>query len=263
MTPLLAALVAIVVHDEAAMRAAPEPAASRQAVLWRGDWLEVRGQAGDFVKVYDHQRERPGYIRSWLVRTYDDGDETNTSALKAVIDYLRPMPGAESLGIGYSALFLRVAPPKEIDAEIFSALGEMAHRLALRASGKGPRPLDRAIAHHLEVARRYGIKFNSIANPDDAKARARLCYDGEAFRQVLALKASADQKAMAALGLTDPACAPDGLGATMLICQTMTAALMMIQIQFRRPLCSSASPKRIGRSPTSQDFPTIELKRTT
>lgn len=39
----IAVTAAIVSGDHVALRASPERTAAQQAVLWKGDWLEVRG----------------------------------------------------------------------------------------------------------------------------------------------------------------------------------------------------------------------------
>ncbi|NJD08572.1 MAG: hypothetical protein FIA97_19055, partial [Methylococcaceae bacterium] len=61
-------LIAIVASDQTALRAAPRDSAPAQAVLWQGDSLEIRGEKGDFLQVYDHRHERAGYIRATRVR---------------------------------------------------------------------------------------------------------------------------------------------------------------------------------------------------
>jgi hypothetical protein len=58
------------------------------------------------------------------------------------------------------------------------------------------------IAAHLEVVASYGVGVRSREHD----GRMQLCYDGEAFRRVLALASSDEQKARAALGLTRPEC---------------------------------------------------------
>src|SRR5262249_51356357 len=58
------------------------------------------------------------------------------------------------------------------------------------------------IAAHLEVVAGYGVAIRSF----EQNGRMQLCYDGEAFRRVLALKSSDEQKARAALALTRPEC---------------------------------------------------------
>src|SRR5262249_61067075 len=96
-----------------------------------GDWLEVRGELRGRLKVYDHRRERPGYVLPSQVRTYPL-DESAAPALHAIVDFLRDQPGSESLGIGYVALYLKVAPAAAIGPDVFDALGTMAERLARR-----------------------------------------------------------------------------------------------------------------------------------
>jgi len=63
-------LVALVADDPAVLRNAPRDDAPAQATLWRGDWLEVRGETACFLRVYDHRHERPGYIRPMIVRVH-------------------------------------------------------------------------------------------------------------------------------------------------------------------------------------------------
>ncbi len=205
--------VALVTDNQTALRAAPHETAPRQAVLWEGDWLEVRGERQGFLQVYDHRRERPGYVHPWQVRTYPL-DESSAPALRAVLDYLKAGPGHESLGIGYAALYLRVAPPALVDADLFASLGLIADRLAQRASTLVAGRNDLTTAAYLEVAESYGVHFHSF----DAGGHTRVCYDGEAERRVLALVAAAPQKngasvqaADAALSLTDPACVDPAL----------------------------------------------------
>ncbi|HET8747045.1 MAG TPA: hypothetical protein VFM98_15705, partial [Ramlibacter sp.] len=65
-----------------------------------------------------------------------------------------------------------------------------------------------ALSAHLEVARGYGVKFASY----EQDGRMRICYDGDAFRRVLALPATPPQQARAVLALTQPACADPALG---------------------------------------------------
>ena len=192
---------AIVVQDQIPLRAAARDSAQQQAVLWQGDALEVRGQRMDYLQVYDHRRERAGYVRASQVRQLplqadDAGD------LLAVVHFLRDTPGAEALGIGYAAAYLKAAPAAAIGADAFDALGTMADRLARRASSHHAKADDAVIAAHLEVAASYGVVIKSFEHD----GRMQLCYDGEAFRRVMALKASDAEKARAALALTRPEC---------------------------------------------------------
>lgn len=136
MTIIAAAVVlAIVTQDQAALRASPKDTAQQQAVLWQGDSLEIRGEKQDFLQVYDHRRERAGYIRASQVRKVSLAP-ADAPELLSVVRFLRDTPGAESLGIGYAAAYLKAAPAAAITAEPFDALGSMADRLARRASSK-------------------------------------------------------------------------------------------------------------------------------
>jgi hypothetical protein len=211
----LAVTVALVVQDQAPLRASPHEAAPRQTTLAAGDWLEVRGERQGYLQVYDHRRERPGYVRAAAVRAYDGASpESQAPKLATLVDYFRDVPGQESLGIGHAALFLRVAPPAAIGADVFDALGTMAERLGRRAStggGSAARAADVALAAQVEVAESYGLRFARF----EAEGRTQVCYDGEAFRRVLALSdASAPARVRAALGLTDPRCVDPALGST-------------------------------------------------
>jgi hypothetical protein len=201
-------LVAIVAEDPAVLRNAPRDDAPAQAALWRGDWLEVRGETQGFLKVYDHRHERPGYVRPQLVRVHRL-DEASAPELGAVVRFLRDAGGSESLGIGYAALFLRAAPAGADTAEVLAAIGTMADRLARRASGRRTTSKDAALAGQLEVAASYGVRFDSVDGDAEHGDTGRLCYDGEAWTRVLALPgASPVDKARAALFLASTRCQP-------------------------------------------------------
>jgi hypothetical protein len=192
-------VIALVVQDQAPLRAAPQDSAARQATLWQGEWLEVRGERQGFIQVYDHRRERPGYVRSHQVRVYRL-DETSVARLQAVVEFLKDTSGSEALGIGYAAALLRAAPASQVGPELFDALGTMADRLARRATSN--KTNDAALAAHLDVAASYGVKLVSF----EREGRTRVCYDGEAFRRVLALGGSPEVRVRAALALTRPEC---------------------------------------------------------
>ena len=203
-------IIAIVTQDQAAMRAAPKDSAQQQVVLWQGDSLEIRGERKDYLQVYDHRRERAGFIKASQVRMLRTGPDDATDNL-TIVRFLRDTPGAESLGISYVAAYLKAVPANQISAEAFDALGTMAERLARRSSqlstpsattGKTGKQAEATIAAHMEVARYYGIQFTNI----ERDARMQVCYDGEAFRRVLAMNAGQEQKARAALALTRPDC---------------------------------------------------------
>ncbi|WP_211441798.1 SH3 domain-containing protein [Collimonas humicola] len=195
------ALVAIVTQDNAALRAAPRESAQQQAVLWQGDSLEVRGEKMDYLQVYDHRREHGGYIRASQVRT-QSLEPKDAPDLLAVVRFLRDTPGAEALGISYAAAYLKAAPAEAIGPEPFDALGTMADRLARRASAKRGKADDTVLSAHLEVASSYGIGMQGF----ERDGRVQLCYNGEAFRRVLAMKSNDGQRARAALALTRPEC---------------------------------------------------------
>ena len=127
MSTLAAALtvMALVTQDQTTLRAAPRDSAAQQAVLWQGDSLEIRGEKGDFLQVYDHRHERAGYVRASQVRRQSIKTE-DAAELLSVVRLLRDTPGSEALGIGYVAAFLSAAPATSIDSEIFDALGSMA-----------------------------------------------------------------------------------------------------------------------------------------
>src|SRR5579859_7961293 len=199
--PAIAVVVALVVQDQAPLRSSPHESAPRQTALAPGEWLEVRGEQRGYLQVYDHRLERPGYVRPAHVRRYAV-DESSAGPLGALIEYLRDAPGQESLGIGYVALYLRSAPPQAIGAEEFDALGTMAERLAHRASARVAAAGDASLPAQIDVAESYGVRFVRY----EEEGRIRVCYDGEAFRRVLALGGSGPARVRAALGLTDPAC---------------------------------------------------------
>jgi len=194
-------VTAIVTQDQAPLRASARSSAQQQAVLWRGDSLEVRGKRMDYLQVYDHRRERAGFVRASQVRILPLRAE-DAPDLLAVVRFLRDTPGAEALGIGYAAAYLKAAPADAIGAEPFDAIGTMADRLARRASSNQSKVNDTVIAAHLEVAASYGVAIRSF----DLDGRMQLCYDGEAFRRVLALNATDEEKARAALALTRQEC---------------------------------------------------------
>jgi hypothetical protein len=202
----VALVAAVIAGDHVVLRASPARTAAQQAVLWRGDWLEVRGEQRGWLKVYDHRHERPGWVARPAARTVEL-DEASAPALRAVVEFLRDAPGSESLGIAYAGLYMKVAPRGGIDASLLVALGTMADRLGHRASSEAA---DGHAAQQLEVAQSWGIGFASVERAEGI----RTCYDGAAFRQALALAPAAADLATAVLGLTDPACEPRILGAT-------------------------------------------------
>lgn len=200
------ATMAIVTQDQAALRAGPRDSAAQQAVLWQGDALEVRGRRMDYLQVWDHRRERAGYIRATQVRT-TELQPAESDNLLAVLRFLRDAPGSEALGIGYAAAYLQAVPAEKLDAEPFDAIGTMADRLARRAALKPGQTTPATVAAHLEVANHYGVRIAGT----ERDGTLQPCYDGEAFRRVLALPSSPEARARAALGLTRHDCVDSAL----------------------------------------------------
>lgn len=234
---MLAAAItaAVVVSDHVALRATDDRTAAQQAVLWKGDWLEVRGGKRGWVKVYDHRHERAGWVMARQVKQIEL-EESSAPAVRAVVEFLRDTPGQESLGIAYAAIYLKVAPKGAIDAPIMITLGAMADRLAHRASTAGG---DAAAAEQLEVARSWGIVLTSVEQPEGA----RICYDGSAFHAGLALAPGPSDAATAVLALTDPGCEPPGLGATQRVARD----------EARLALLERVEPARVG-GPTGNEL---------
>ena len=200
--------LAIVTQDQASLRAAARDASAQAAVLWQGDVLEIRGQRGDYLQVYDHRRERAGFVRAAQVRRVNLSPG-EAPELLAVVRFLRDAPGIESLGISYAAAYLKAVPAEALTAEPFDAIGSMAERLARRVSADRPRSTDATLAAHLEVIQQFGLRVKAF----DRNGRAQVCYDGEMYRRVLALpSADAEQRARAALGLTRHECVDPGIG---------------------------------------------------
>ena len=88
MIALLCAAVALVADDGTQLKAAPRASAAIQARLSRGDWLEIRGEAPGWLKVYDRRRERPGYVRPSEVRVHGDGPD-DAPALRQLYERTR------------------------------------------------------------------------------------------------------------------------------------------------------------------------------
>jgi hypothetical protein len=145
-------------------------------------------------------------VRPAAVRTYAL-DETTAPKLGAIVEFLKDTPGQESLGIGYVALYLRATGTRPVGVDVFDALGTMAERLGRRASARVAKGADTNLAAQIEAAESYGVHFVRF----EQEGRARVCYDGEAFRRVLSLGGTGPMRAHAALGATDPACVDPAL----------------------------------------------------
>jgi hypothetical protein len=209
----LAAQLAIVNSDQVVLRAAPSAQAAQQAVLWQGDSLEVRGRRNDYLQVWDHRRERGGFLRATQVRLHDLTPATADDLL-AVLRFLRDSPGSEAQGIAYVAAYLKAAPAERVQAdgaEVFDILGQLAERLARRANATRARS-DGTVSAHVELAAAYGVLMRTI-DRTAAGGGMTLCYDGDAHRQVLVRSATPAQRGRAALGLTRHECIDPALPA--------------------------------------------------
>ncbi len=199
--------IAIVLQDPVSLRSAPREAGQVHAQLSAGDMIEVRGERLDYLQVYDHRRERAGFVKASQVKRVRLASHEAPELLHA-IRLLRETPGSESLGIGFAAAYLKVASSLDLNGvngiEVLDALGSMADRLAARASSTVPtnKASEIATTSHLDLAKAYGLKFRSF----ERDARMQVCYDGEAFRQVLAMASNNEQKARAALAITRQEC---------------------------------------------------------
>ncbi len=198
--------LALVTQDATALRASPSDSAPAQAQLWQGDALEVRGERLGYLQVWDHKRERGGYVKAALVRG-TDAKEADAPELLAVLRFVKDTPGSEALGIAYAAAYLKAAPARDIGPEPFDAIGTMAERLARRASSRNTTP-NTTLSAHLDGVGAYGVRWVNF----ERDGAVQLCYDGEAYGRVLAMQqASPEQQARAVLGLTRHDCLDPGL----------------------------------------------------
>jgi hypothetical protein len=201
--------LALVAQDATPLRASASDSAPAQAQLWPGDALEVRGERLGYLQVWDHRRERGGYVKLAQVRRIDTRP-ADAPALLSVLRFVKDTPGAESLGIAYAAAYLKAAPVTDIGPEAFDAIGSMAERLARRATTRGTTTPSATVSAHLDGVGAYGVRWASF----ERDGAVQLCYEGEAWRRVLAMPpALPEQQARAALGLTrhdciDPALKP-------------------------------------------------------
>lgn len=194
------------VSQDAPLRGAPRDTASLQAQVGRGEALEIRAERADHWQVWDYRRERGGWLRKSQVLLLPRGEGASAELL-AQLRLARQQWGTEGLGLGLAAAYVQAATPAELagpgGAEAMDALGSFAERVADRASLPAARPGEGQLAAQMEVAARYGLKFEQF---DVDEGRVQVCYDGEAFRRVLAVAATPEQRVRAALALTRPDC---------------------------------------------------------
>lgn len=199
--------LALVMQPNTSLKSAPKDSARELAVLWQGEWVEVRDERMDYLEVYDHKRERVGYVKVTHLRQ-SKFHESETKEFLTLVRYLRDNNGSNSLGISLASAYLKAASTAEMNslegAEILHAIGVFADRIAEQASllqkqGKGD---SRYLSQQLEVATQYGVHFKSL----ESDGRIQMCYDGEVYRQLLAMPARPELKATAALSLTKDSC---------------------------------------------------------
>jgi len=195
----------LVVQDSP-LRGAPRDTASLQAQMARGEALEIRAERGDHFQVWDYRRERGGWMRKGQVLVMPRGEGASTELLSQ-LRLARQQWGTESLGLGLAAAYVQAATPAELagpgGAEALDAMATFAERMADRASQPAAKPTEGQLAAQMDVAARYGLKFEQF---DAEEGRVQVCYDGEAFRRVLVTAASPEQRVRAALALTRPDC---------------------------------------------------------
>ena len=190
-----AAPTALVLQEGASLRAGAKDSAPQQAQLQRGDVLEIRAERLDYYQVWDYRRERGGYVR----KSEASPLATDARTLLAQLRLTLPQEGSEGLGLALAAAYIQTANRTELagesGAEVLDALGQLGARIAANTTSRR--------AGLLDLAGRYGLRFDSYAQADGG---VRLCYDGDAFRRVLSLPASASARVRAALALTRPEC---------------------------------------------------------
>lgn len=195
----------LVVQDSP-LRGAPRDTASLQAQMGRGEALEIRAERGDHWQVWDYRRERGGWMRKGQVLVMPRGDGASAELL-AQLRLARQQWGTEGLGLGLAAAYVQLATPAEMagpgGAEALDALGTFAERIADRASLRDARPTEGQLAAQMDVAARYGLRFEAF---DAEEGRVQVCYEGEAFRRLLVTAATPEQRVRAALAITRADC---------------------------------------------------------
>ena len=229
---------------DAAARAMARETAARQTQLYAGDWLEVRGERQGWLSGL---RPSP---RAARLRAAGAGAQLRGRPSRARATWRRSSTscatrrGMESLGIGYAALFLRAAPASAVGGELFDALGDDGR------AARSARVVALGAAQRRDAGGAAGgrgqLRRASTARSSKTAARA-VCYDGEAFRRVLALPSPAAAKARAALGLTDPACVDPALTGTARETLVAWQADALEKADLSAPTASSLAPWLVNR----------------
>ena len=194
------------VSQDSPLRGSPRDSGSLQAQMGRGEALEIRAERGDHWQVWDYRRERGGWLRKSQVLLMPRVDSASAELL-AQLRLARQQFGTEGLGLGLAAAYVQAATPAEMagpgGAEAMDAMGMFAERMADRASLRDAKLGEGQLAAQMDVAARYGLKFEQI---EAEEGRVQVCYDGEAFRRLLATAATPEQRVRAVLALTRPDC---------------------------------------------------------
>jgi len=199
--------IGLVMQPTVSLKSAPKDSARELAVLWQGEWVEVRHERMDYLEVYDHKRERVGFVKVTHLRQ-SKFLESETKEFLTLVRYLRDNQGSNSLGISLASAYLKAATVKEMNAaegaEVLHAIGVFADRIADRVSSdtQVSKSASSYLSQQLEVATQYGVHFNNV----EKEGKINVCYNGDVYRQVLALPAMASMKAEAALSLTQDTC---------------------------------------------------------
>lgn len=200
--------VGLVVVDQVALRAAPRDTAPLHLPLWRGEAVQLRGTSGDWVQVWDPQRERGGFVRAAQLMPLRAGPEL-VPELAAQLRLLRQMPGTEALGIGLAAALIERAPAPWLaspaGAEMLDTLVLLNDRLAQRVQSATAAQQSTAAAH-AQVAQRYGFALRAVPRADGGLQPCAALQPAELLRGHPA--ATAAQQARAALSLTRGECLP-------------------------------------------------------
>lgn len=136
----------------------------------------IRGVKGDFLQVWDHHRERGGYVRATqLMRVA--GDAAEAPQLMALMAFVSEQPGSEPLGLALAAAAIQALPAAALQgpqgAAVMDAIGRQGERLAERATaGRADDPL---LTAHLDVARRHGVE---LVSREPQPGRVTVCYEG-------------------------------------------------------------------------------------
>ena len=164
--------------------AARRAARQRLAAGADGPWRGAGGSAPSAAttgRCGDYRRERGGWLRKSQVLLVPRGDGASAELL-AQLRLSRQQFGTEGLGLGLAAAYVQVATPAEMagpgGAEALDAMGMFAERIADRASTPAAKPTEGQLATQMDVAARYGLKFEQHEAED---GRVQVCYDGEVF----------------------------------------------------------------------------------